>query len=151
MGGVSVDELKTLWRRLLAFYQPMPKPTEEFYQTWLIEMQKYDISDVREMIAHVERHNHRMPALSEQIAVVDSFNFKRQQVLWQKGKVREREDAAVFWSGQKADDYGKNCIKLIQGMLDGTIERPQFIGRMRELGMLEEADNLEMFYIRGRL
>lgn len=141
-----MDDLKNIWKQLIAFYQPVPKPSEEFFRAWLAEMQKYDIADVREMIAHIERHNNRMPALSEQIAVVDSISFNRQQSLWQKEKEQERKDTTAFWSGQHADDYGKQCLKLIKGILAETIDRGQFLSGMRQLGMLSEADSLQAYY-----
>lgn len=145
-----MDDFKNLWRQLIAFYQPIPKPSEEFYRTWLAEMQKYDINDVREMIAHIERHNNRIPALSEQIAVVDSLSINRQQALWHKVKVQERREASAFWSGVHADDYGKQSLKLIKDMLAETIDRKHFLSEMRHLGMISEADNLQSFYdLRG--
>lgn len=144
------EDLKAVWRELIAFYQPVPKPTDVFYAAWLKEMQAHDSADVSDMLTHVKRHNYRFPALSEQIAIVDSIAHNRQQEIWQTEKAKERRDSATFWSGQKADDFGKECLKLIRGFLSGALERPGFLQGMREQGMIDEAESLKLFYETGR-
>ncbi len=141
-----MDNLKSLWKRLVDFYQPQPQPSAEFYKRWLAEMQKYQADDISAMVVHIETHNNRFPSLNEMLTVADSIQQNRQGVIWQAAKAQEQKNTEEFWSGKKADNYGKQALKLIRSMLEGDMSRQKYLTGMRELGMLEDADDLEAYY-----
>lgn len=144
-GGLMTD-LKAIWKNLLAFYQPHPKPTEEFYNTWVKEMSQFQLADVISGSEHLKRWEPKFPTINKMWITVDSIKINREKAEWDKIKQKEKFQSDAFWAGKKADTYGQKALRLISALLIGDITRGNYISGMRDMGMIQDADNMEKFY-----
>lgn len=141
-----MTDLKAIWKNLLAFYQPQPKPTEEFYNTWVKEMSQFQLADVISGYEHLKRWEPKFPTINKMWITVDSIKINRETADWEKTKQKEKFQADKFWAGQRADNYGHKALRLISALLIGDITRGNYISGMRDMGMILEADNMDKFY-----
>jgi len=149
-------ELKDLWIRLIKYYDPYPQPTNAQYKNWCAEMQRYNILEVQEMVEIIEKAYNMFPTIERCLAIVDSVAERNrcEQV------AQENLEAKKFWDVEyqkiHQDNWGKQVIKLIKGLLNNKLTRGQYIQQAEELGIdvtslkrLYESSNLDMSKVAG--